>query len=72
MQTNGFTWWQWSIILILHLLLLAWIVYLLQNTNLLSLTEVMIHFTGIALFGAGLIRFCAFLAYKRYKNENND
>lgn len=55
------------IILIAHLLLLWWIMYTLQEAGRMTMNEVIIHFTGMAIFGALLIRICAFLAARRFK-----
>ena len=46
---------QQFLILIVHLLLLGWIMYLLQDGGSMSLKMVTLHFSGITLLGAGLI-----------------
>jgi len=52
------------IILIAHLILLQWILYTLYEGGVLPLTTVMLHFLGISVYGAVLIRTCAYI-YKR-------
>ena len=58
---------QQVIIFIVHILLLWWIYWLLQNTGALTQTHVLLHFTGIATYGAVLIRSCA--AWAKYHHE---
>ncbi|MCB9061305.1 MAG: hypothetical protein H6622_07275 [Halobacteriovoraceae bacterium] len=50
---------QQLLILIAHLLLLWWMIWLLEEGGTLKMTEVIIHFCGMALYGAILIRLCA-------------
>ncbi|ATH07002.1 hypothetical protein BIY24_03340 [Halobacteriovorax marinus] len=57
---------QQLIILILHLVLLRWIWYTLNNTGAMNTTEVLLHFSGIGLMGALLIFGCAMWAKRRY------
>ncbi len=47
---------QQLLILILHLILLGWMLYTLNNAGALSFTKVMLHFLGMSLMGAALIR----------------
>lgn len=60
---------QQLIILILHLILLAWMYYTLSNSGKLSTTEVFYHFIGMSIMGAVLIRGCAFWARYHYLKE---
>lgn len=55
---------QQLLILIAHLLLLAWILYTLSEAGTLTTTEVLLHFLGMSVFGAILIRGTA--AWARY------
>ncbi len=50
---------QRLIILILHLVLLYWIYFALNNSGAMTTEEVLLHFTGMAIYGALLIRGCA-------------
>lgn len=50
---------QQLIILILHLILLKWMHYALTETGTMTTTEVMLHFMGMSVYGALLIRGCA-------------
>ena len=67
-------WWgkkslgQWvgqGLIVLAHLLLLAWILHVLQRGGGLTVFWVTLHFCGMALYGGGLIAFCAYLAKRR-------
>ena len=62
---------QQLIILILHLILLKWIHFTLTNAGRLSTEHVLYHFLGMSLFGALLIRGCAWWAQNIYLKENN-
>ena len=62
---------QQLIILILHLLLLWWIVFVLNNTGNMQVKEVLYHFTGMSLAGALLIRGCAAWGKRLYLKEQN-
>ena len=57
---------QQLVILILHLILLRWIWYTLNNAGAMTTTETLLHFSGIGLFGAVLIFGCAKWARRRY------
>ena len=57
------------IILITHLLLLRWIVYVLSEGGVLPIEIVVAHFMGLAVSGALLIRFCAWLYRRQYLRE---
>jgi glucan phosphoethanolaminetransferase (alkaline phosphatase superfamily) len=63
---------QQLIILILHLILLKWIWHTLNNAGLMNTTEVLIHFSGIAIMGALLIFGCAKWARRRYVKGLDD
>lgn len=59
-------------ILVAHLLLLRWIVYVLSEGGTLQ-TEVLVgHFAGMAATGAVLIRFCAWLYHRQYVKEHGE
>lgn len=60
-----------ALIVILHLVLLKWIFYALYEAGSMTTKEITLHFLGLALFGAFLIRGTAFLVQKRYLKENN-
>ncbi len=60
-------WIEWTLIVIAHLVLLKWILFALNEGSLLPTEEMLMHFTGIGLYGAGLIRLCAWLAQRRYE-----
>ncbi|AYF45515.1 MULTISPECIES: hypothetical protein [unclassified Halobacteriovorax] len=60
---------QFVVIFIIHIALLYWIYWLLQNTGALSTMKVMAHFTGIAIYGALLIRGCAAWAKWHHLND---
>ncbi len=60
-------------ILVAHLMLLKWMIYALSESGTLSTMHVMLHFTGMALYGALLIRGTAYWARRRYiKETGND
>lgn len=57
-------------ILVAHLALLQWILYVLGEGGTLR-TEVLVgHFVGLAASGALLIRFCAWLYHRQYIKEH--
>jgi len=60
---------QQLLILVLHLVLLKWMMYALNNSGKYTTSEVMAHFTGMAIYGALLIRGCAWWAKRRYLKE---
>ncbi len=62
---------QQVLIFVIHIVLLAWIYWLLQNTGNLSTEKVLIHFTGIGTYGALLIRGCAAWAKYHHLKEIN-
>ena len=59
------------VILLCHLVLLRWIVYVLSEGGTLPIEIVVGHFMGLAVCGALLIRFCAWLYHRQYLRENN-
>lgn len=59
------------VILVAHLALLRWIVYVLGEGGTLPIEIVIMHFMGLAVSGALLIRFCAWLYRRQYLHENN-
>lgn len=63
---------QQLVILILHLLLLYWITFVLNNTGNMEVSEVLYHFTGMSIAGALLIRGCAAWGKRLYEKEQND
>ena len=60
-----------AVILILHLVLLKWIFYVLHEGGVLPFKTMLYHFIGIAIMGAGLIRFCAYIYHREYLKEKN-
>ena len=60
---------QQLIILVLHLILLKWIHYALTETGQGTIEEVMYHFFGMAIYGAILIRGCAWWGKRLYLKE---
>jgi apolipoprotein N-acyltransferase len=59
-------------ILLAHLFLLKWILYTLSEGGVLPFQTLLYHFLGISLFGALLIRFCAFIYKRQYLKELKD
>lgn len=57
---------QQLIILLAHLALLAWILYTLSEAGAMSTEAVLLHFTGMSIFGAVLIRGTAAWARHHY------
>lgn len=53
-------------ILVAHLALLWWILYVLGEGGTLRTEVLVAHFAGIAAAGALLIRFCAWLYHRAY------
>lgn len=66
-RQNWFYRLQQLIILALHLILLKWITFALNESGVMTTTEVMAHFSGMAIMGAALIRGCA--AWAKYHHE---
>lgn len=57
------------IILLAHLVLLKWILYTLYEGGVLPFKTLMFHFLGISIYGALLIRTCAFIYKRQYMKE---
>lgn len=57
------------LILIAHVILLKWILYTLSEGGILPLTTVLYHFLGISIYGALLIRICAYIYKRQYLKE---
>ena len=57
------------LIFIAHIALLKWILYTLHNGGVLESTTLLLHFVGMGIYGALLIRGCAYLAKKRHLKE---
>ncbi len=56
-------------ILVAHLILLKWILYTLYEGGVLPFKTLLYHFLGMSLYGAVLIRFCAFIYQQQYLKE---
>lgn len=56
-------------ILIAHIVLLKWILYTLYEGGVLPFKELLFHFLGISVFGAVLIRTCAYIYKRQYLKE---
>ena len=57
------------LILIAHLALLQWILYTLYEGGVLPFKTLMLHFLGISVAGALLIRTCAYIYKRQYEKE---
>jgi apolipoprotein N-acyltransferase len=57
------------IIFFAHILLLKWILYALYEGGILPFKTLMYHFIGMSLYGALLIRFCAYFYKRQYQKE---
>lgn len=57
------------IILIAHLVLLKWILYTLYEGGVLPFKSLLYHFLGISVYGAVLIRTCAYIYKRQYLKE---
>lgn len=60
---------QQLLILVAHLVLLKWILYVLNNGGLMQMQAVLLHFFGMSLYGAMLIRGTALWAKHRFIKE---
>jgi apolipoprotein N-acyltransferase len=56
-------------ILIAHIVLLKWILYTLYEGGVLPFSTLLYHFLGISIFGALLIRTCAYIYKREYLKE---
>lgn len=57
------------LILIAHLVLLKWILYTLYEGGVLPFKTLLYHFVGISVYGALLIRTCAYIYKRQYLKE---
>jgi apolipoprotein N-acyltransferase len=57
------------VILVAHLVLLKWILYTLYEGGVLPFKTLMYHFLGISIYGALLIRTCAYIYKRQYLQE---
>jgi apolipoprotein N-acyltransferase len=57
---------QQLLIFVLHLILLKWMFFTLSNSGLMTTTEVFMHFIGMSIMGALLIRGSAWWAKHHY------
>lgn len=57
------------IILIAHIVLLKWILYTLYEGGVLPFKTLLYHFLGISVYGALLIRTCAYIYKRQYLKE---
>jgi apolipoprotein N-acyltransferase len=57
------------LILIAHLILLQWILYTLYEGGVLPFQTLLYHFLGISVYGALLIRTCAYIYKRQYLKE---
>lgn len=57
------------VILVAHIVLLKWILYTLYEGGVLPFKTLMFHFLGISVYGALLIRTCAYIYKRQYLKE---
>ncbi|HXH29817.1 MAG TPA: hypothetical protein VNJ01_03285 [Bacteriovoracaceae bacterium] len=57
------------LIFVAHIVLLKWILYTLYQGGVLPFWTLLFHFLGISLYGALLIRICAFIYKRQYEKE---
>lgn len=57
------------LILIAHLILLAWIIYTLYEGGILPFKTLMFHFIGMSVYGGLLIRITAYITKRHYLKE---
>ena len=57
------------LILIAHLVLLKWILYTLYEGGVLPFSTLLYHFLGMSIYGAVLIRTCAYIYKRQYLKE---
>jgi apolipoprotein N-acyltransferase len=57
------------VILIAHIVLLKWILYTLYEGGVLPFKTLLFHFLGISVYGALLIRTCAYIYKRQYLKE---
>lgn len=68
-NSNWFYRLQQFIIFVLHIILLKWMHYALTETGVMTTKVVLLHFTGMSIYGAALIRGCAAWAKYHYERE---
>jgi apolipoprotein N-acyltransferase len=56
-------------IFLAHILLLGWILYTLYEGGVLPFQTLLLHFLGISVYGAVLIRTCAWIYQRQYQKE---
>lgn len=56
-------------ILIAHIVLLKWILYTLYEGGVLPFSTLLYHFLGMSIYGAILIRTCAWIYKRQYLKE---
>jgi apolipoprotein N-acyltransferase len=57
------------VIFIAHVVLLKWILYTLYEGGVLPFSTLLYHFLGISIYGAVLIRTCAYIYKRQYLKE---
>ncbi len=57
------------VILVAHIVLLKWILYTLYEGGVLPFSSLLYHFLGISIYGAVLIRTCAYIYKRQYLKE---
>lgn len=60
---------QQLFIVVAHFILLRWMIYTLQEAGALPFNNVLMHFLGMAVMGAGLIVGTAWWAKRRHQQE---
>jgi apolipoprotein N-acyltransferase len=63
---------QQVVIFVAHLALLKWIFFTLYESGTLSSKEILMHFAGMAVLGAFLIRISAWVAQRKYLKDGNE
>ncbi len=57
------------LIFVAHIVLLKWILYTLYEGGVMDFWTLLFHFLGIAVYGALLIRICAYIYKRQYEKE---
>ena len=60
------------IIFLAHLVLLKWILYTLSEGGVLPFKTLLYHFIGMSVYGALLIRICAYIYQREYLKEQKN
>lgn len=63
---------QWVLIFLAHLILLYWMYYALTHGGDLSSFEMVLHFSGMALYGGLLIYISAMLGRRNYRIDQKN